>query len=71
MTGYVLLGFFVTVFTLGICLPWSYTMLYNWEIKHTVINGHDDESGAVTEEGSTIGCYIENGCLFTDVTGHD
>lgn len=37
--GYRILGTLVTVCTLGICLPWSYTMIYNWKIKHTVING--------------------------------
>ena len=31
--------FLVTVFTLGICYPWAFTMIYNWETKHTVING--------------------------------
>lgn len=39
LVGYILLGSFITGITLGICLPWSYTMLYNWEAKHTVING--------------------------------
>ncbi|WP_238985050.1 DUF898 domain-containing protein [Bacillus kwashiorkori] len=37
--GWRILGFLVTVFTLGICLPWSYTMIYRWKIEHTVING--------------------------------
>lgn len=37
--GYRILGIIVTVFTLGICLPWAFTMLYRWETKHTVING--------------------------------
>lgn len=37
--GYVLLGSLITTITLGICLPWACTMLYNWETKHTVING--------------------------------
>jgi len=36
---YKILGALVTVLTLGICYPWSYTMIYNWEAKHTVING--------------------------------
>ena len=40
LIGYKILGFFVTVFTLGFCYPWAFTMVYNWEIKHTVINGH-------------------------------
>lgn len=37
--GYKILGFLVTVFTLGICYPWSFVMIYRWEIKHTVIRG--------------------------------
>ena len=40
LIGYRILGILVTVLTLGICLPWAYTMVYNWEIKHTVIDGH-------------------------------
>jgi uncharacterized membrane protein YjgN (DUF898 family) len=37
--GWSLLGFLVTFITLGICYPWSLTMLYNWQISHTVIEG--------------------------------
>lgn len=37
--GYCVLGFLVTVCTLGICYPWSLTMIYNWKIKHTVVEG--------------------------------
>ena len=37
--GYTILGALVTVFTLGICYPWAFCMLYRWETKHTVING--------------------------------
>ena len=33
------MGALVTIFTLGICYPWAFTMIYDWEIKHTVING--------------------------------
>ncbi len=40
LIGYKILGFLVTVFTLGICFPWAYCMFYNWEAKHTVINGN-------------------------------
>lgn len=40
LIGYQILGFFVTVLTLGICYPWAVCMIYNWEAKHTVINGH-------------------------------
>ena len=39
LVGWRLLGILVTVITLGICYPWSYTMIYRWEISHTVING--------------------------------
>ena len=34
------LGFLVTVLTLGICYPWAFCMVYSWEARHTVINGH-------------------------------
>lgn len=34
-----LLGICITVITLGICYPWAFTMIYQWEAKHTVING--------------------------------
>ncbi len=33
------LGWLITIFTLGICYPWAVTMVYGWEIRHTVING--------------------------------
>lgn len=39
LIGWKILGFLVTVFTLGICYPWAVCMCYNWEVKHTVING--------------------------------
>ncbi len=29
----------MTVFTLGICYPWSITMIYGWRINHTVVDG--------------------------------
>jgi uncharacterized membrane protein YjgN (DUF898 family) len=32
-------GYLITVITFGICYPWSFTMVYNWKIKHTVIEG--------------------------------
>ena len=38
--GWRILGFFITVLTLGVCFPWAYCMIYNWETKHTVVNGH-------------------------------
>jgi len=39
LVGWTILGTLITVFTLGICYPWSYTMLFRWEARHTVING--------------------------------
>lgn len=40
LIGWELLGILVTLLTLGICLPWAYCMVYRWEAKHTVVNGH-------------------------------
>ena len=40
LIGYRLLGGFIIVLTLGICAPWAMCMIYNWETKHTVIDGH-------------------------------
>ena len=40
MIGWRLMGFLVTVLTLGICFPWAFCMVYRWEAKHTVIEGH-------------------------------
>ncbi len=40
LIGWKILGSLVTICTLGICFPWAYTMIYAWEEKHTVINGH-------------------------------
>lgn len=37
--GTKLLGIIVTLFSLGICFPWAICMHYNWEIKHTIIEG--------------------------------
>ncbi len=38
--GWTLLGALITVCTLGICFPWALCMIYSWETKHTVVNGH-------------------------------
>lgn len=40
LIGWYLLGALITGFTLGICFPWAICMIYNWEVKHTVVNGH-------------------------------
>lgn len=39
LIGWKLLGGLVTTITLGICYPWAVCMVYNWETKHTVIEG--------------------------------
>ena len=39
LVGWRILGFLVTVLTLGIAYPWAFCMIYSWEAKHTVING--------------------------------
>lgn len=39
LIGWTILGTLVTALTFGICFPWSYTMIFRWEAKHTVING--------------------------------
>ncbi|WP_067842857.1 DUF898 family protein [Amphibacillus sediminis] len=37
--GWVIVGAFVTVITLGICYPWSLVVRYRWKINHTVVEG--------------------------------
>lgn len=39
LIGWKILGFLVTVCTLGICYPWAVCMVYGWETRHTVIEG--------------------------------
>lgn len=39
LIGIAVIGWFVTVFTFGICFPWALCMLYRWKIDHTVIEG--------------------------------
>lgn len=50
--GYKILGVLVTVLTVGICLPWSFTMIYRWETEHTVINGR-----RLVFDGSAVGLF--------------
>ena len=38
--GHVLLSTLITVFTFGICAPRGMSIMYNWKVKHTVIDGH-------------------------------
>lgn len=39
LIGWKILGFLVTLFTLGICYPFALCFVYKWQMKHTVING--------------------------------
>lgn len=39
LIGWSILGLIITIVTVGICYPWALCMIYNWEIKHTVIQG--------------------------------
>ncbi len=39
MIGWRIVGILVTIGTLGICFPWACCMIYDWEVRHTVING--------------------------------
>ncbi|MCR5742296.1 MAG: DUF898 domain-containing protein [Lachnospiraceae bacterium] len=52
LVGYKILGFLVTVCTLGICLPWAFTMIYNWEYKHVTI-----DYNRLYFDGSAIGLF--------------
>ena len=40
LIGWHILGGLITAFTLGICAPWAFVMIYRWEAEHTVVNGH-------------------------------
>lgn len=39
LIGRSILALLLTVFTIGLGAPWAICMMYNWEIKHTVIDG--------------------------------
>ena len=58
LIGWRILGFLVTLFTFGICYPWAFCMIYNWETKHTVINGHrlafDGKAIQLLKEGKRV-----------------
>ena len=52
LIGWYILGFLVTVCTIGICYPWALTMIINWKVKHTVINGR-----RLKFEGTAVGLF--------------
>ena len=39
LIGWKILGGLITMFTLGICYPWALCMIYDWQTKHTVLDG--------------------------------
>lgn len=47
-----IIGTIVTVLSLGILLPWAYCRVYNWEAKHTVIDGR-----RLVFTGSAVGLF--------------
>lgn len=52
LIGWRILGVLITILTLGICYPWAVCMVYNWEVKHTVIEGKRLEF-----DGKAIGLF--------------
>ena len=40
LIGWTILGFLVTVLSIGILYPWSLVMVYGWKINHAVTDGH-------------------------------
>lgn len=40
LIGNTILASLMTIFTFGIAAPWAFTLLYRWEIEHTVIDGN-------------------------------
>lgn len=39
LIGWSIVGFLITILTLGICYPWALCLVYKWKIEHTVIEG--------------------------------
>ena len=52
LIGWNILGSLITMFTLGICFPWAICMIYNWEAKHTVIDGR-----RLSFDGKAVGLF--------------
>lgn len=50
--GWCLVGWLITVCTLGICYPWSVVMLYRWKVEHTVVEGR-----RLRFDGSAVGLF--------------
>lgn len=39
LIGWKIIGWCITIFTLGICYPLALCLVYGWRIRHTVIEG--------------------------------
>ncbi|WP_191013528.1 DUF898 family protein [Treponema zioleckii] len=52
LIGWTLLGYLITVFTVGICYPWAVQMLYSWEQRHKVYC-----KNRCTFDGTAIGLF--------------
>ena len=50
--GWNILGFLITICTLGICYPWALCLVYGWKINHTVVEGR-----RLQFNGSAIGLF--------------
>ena len=54
LIGWYILGFLITLVTLGICYPWAITMIYSWEAKHTVLDGR-----RLQFKGTAVGLFVQ------------
>lgn len=52
LIGWKILGVIITTITLGICYPWAVCMVYDWETKHTVVDGK-----RLRFDGSAVGLF--------------
>jgi len=52
LIAWTILGWIITLFTLGICYPWALCRLYEWRIKHTVIDGR-----RLRFDGTAVGLF--------------
>lgn len=52
LIGWNIVGFFLTLCTLGICYPWALCLVYGWKINHTIIEGR-----RLKFHGSAVGLF--------------
>jgi hypothetical protein len=65
LIGRYIIGFLLTLLTLGICFPWAVCMIYTWQINHTIIEGRrlKFHGKAIGLFGTWIKCLLL--CLIT------